>query len=396
MSFSKGIVDCKPEDQGYDSSREVTLIHHFEKLMEENKIQGASYCVTRYGKTILHGAVGRFSYRKEDERLYLPTSVNQIASITKTFTTVAIMKLVEDGFTRLATPVGEILPQFSTPPFNEITLFHLLTHTSGLWPDDGCYENKHRKNAFECIELFYNLAEDKEKYDWIAAALADGMRLKPSEEWQYCSFGFCILGAVIEKITGISAEEYIQRNIIDPLGMKDTGFVLTPELAKRAIVRHERGEEYLNKIISGEIDSNAKEGNIWDKIPRTGGGIHSTPYDLTRFGNMMLGNGRLGDVRILGRPTVEKITTLQLHNVPDHCWRSNNPDRRYGIGFDMRQGLDYLYNDRTYFHEGAGACCMTIDPVEQLVAAFFVPFATDNWYSEPLYNTINIIWSGII
>ena len=70
---------------------------------------------------------------------YLPTSINWIASITKTFTAVAIMKLVEDGITRLDVKVSEILEQFNTPPYNDINIFQLLTHTSGLYPDKGCF-----------------------------------------------------------------------------------------------------------------------------------------------------------------------------------------------------------------------------------------------------------------
>ena len=111
---------------------------------------------------------------------------------------------------------------------------------------------------------------------------------------------------------------------------------------------------------------------------------------------MMLSNGRLGDVRILGRKTVEKMTTYSLHNIPDYCWAANEPDRQYGVGFDMRKGLAYHYSEGTFMHEGSGACSLIIDPKEEMVACWFVPFIGDNWYSHGLYNVTNIIWSGLI
>ena len=111
---------------------------------------------------------------------------------------------------------------------------------------------------------------------------------------------------------------------------------------------------------------------------------------------MTLNGGCLDNARILGRKTIEVMTTQQLKNVPDYCWGSNEPDRKYGVGFDMREGLAYTYSKGTYMHEGAGACSMDIDPKEQLAAAWFVPWNKGEWCPDPLYNVQNIIWSGII
>ena len=396
MLFEKGKLDCDPIEVGYDKSREEVLLRHFEKMMERDEIQCASYCVARKGKIILHGAVGPRSFEEGcTEPLHVDT-VHPIYSITKCITGVAIMKLVEDGLARLDTLVGEILPQFAKPPYDKITLFHLLTHTSGMKADEGVFEDAYFIGPWEFIEEANKHAKKGEEVDWIAQGLRAGMTKLPGKEWQYCTFGFVILGAVIEKLSGQFANDYIEEHILKPLGMKDSGFTISKDMASRMIYRDEKKKQQMQEIEEGKRSGYDDEGTMWENVPDTGGGLYSTPYDLVWFGNMMLGNGRLGDVRILGRKTVEKMTAYSLHNTPDHCWGANEPNRQYGVGFDMRKGVGFHYSEGTYMHEGYGACSLIIDPVEEMVAAWFVPFQNDQWYAHGLYNVGNIIWSGLI
>jgi serine-type D-Ala-D-Ala carboxypeptidase len=245
MLYTQGKTDCKPSEVGYDEQRLDVLNHHLQRVIDDGEIQCAIYCVSRKGKVFAHGAIGKKSFRKDDNTPVRPDSMRYIASITKVFTAVAIMKLVEDGFTRLDVPVGEILPHFNTPPYNGVTLFQLLTHTSGMHTDDGCFDNKYQTSYWKMINDAYKLCESdkKNEFDWLAAALGtigNGFRVKPDTEWAYCSFGFVVLGAIIEKLTGIHAHKYIEDNICTPLGMKDTIFDITTEMAKRYIVSDER------------------------------------------------------------------------------------------------------------------------------------------------------------
>lgn len=395
MMYTQGKTDCSPEQAGYDESRIEVLNNHLQGLINDGEIQCASYCVSRGGKVFMHGAVGPLSYKKEDQTPLTPEAVHYIASITKTFTAVAIMKLVEDGYTRLDVPVGEILPQFNTPPFNKINLFHLLTHTSGMHPDGGCFENKYEISSWGLIDLAYKLHKKEDgEFDWIAASLANGVRKEPGVEWMYCSFGFSILGAIIEKLTGIFAHNYIEDYIVKPLGMENSGFKMTADKAKRSILNDEHRERWLNSIITGKEEKDEGD-EIWEKIPSTGGGMHSTPYDLIRYGNMMLNGGSFDGVRILGRKAVEKMTAKAIHNIPNYTWGGNEPERGYGVGFDRRFGPAFTFSEGTYMHEGAGACSLYIDPKEELVAAWIVPFAKEGWFPRALFNVQNIIWSGL-
>lgn len=394
MLYASGKVDCSPQEVGYDASRIEVLHSHFQRLIEQKKIQGASYCVSRYGKTFMHGAVGPLSYKDEHTPL-LPTTVHRIASITKAIATIAIAKLVEDGLIRFDDPVGSILTQFDVPPFNKIDIYSLLTHTSGLFPDWKGDLPYFRDHWTLIDQYFENYKPEDGELDWIKASLSCGVDRPVGQEWQYCSFGFCLLGEIIKKVTGVSAEQYIEEQIAKPLGMKDTMFDPTPELAKRFIIRDGEYEKRINNIIAGIEPELSPSEKLWSNVPRTGGGLCSTPSDLIRFANMLLGMGKLDNTRILGRKTVEKITTRTLYDKPDYCWGGNNPDRSYGIGLDMRRGSAFLYSDTTYCHEGAGACSIIIDPTEQLAAVWFVPFMDEEWHADALFNVTNIIWSGL-
>ena len=398
MLYTQGKTDCKPNEVGYDEKRLDVLNRHLQRVIDDGEIQCATYCVSRKGKVFAHGAIGKKSFRKYDNTAVQPDSIRYIASITKVFTAVAIMKLVEDGLTRLDVPVGEILPQFNTPPYNGVTLFQLLTHTSGMHTDDGCFDNKYQSSYWKMIDDAYKLCDPdkKNEFDWLAAALGtigNGFRVKPDTEWAYCSFGFVVLGAVIEKLTGIHAHKYIEDNICIPLGMKDTMFDITAEMAKRYIVSDEEMEKYNNNTINGIV---REEDGPWGKfkIPSTAGGLNSTVYDLSRFGNMMLSGGTLNGVRVLGRKAVEKMTTV-ASALPNFCWNAKEKERFYSVGFDMRNGPAFTFSQGTFMHEGSGACSLYVDPKEELVAAWVVPFAKEGWFSRALFNVQNIIWSGI-
>jgi CubicO group peptidase (beta-lactamase class C family) len=397
MLYTQGKTDCKPGEVGCNEQRLDVLKNHLQRVIDDGEIQCATYCISRYGKIFAHGAIGKKSFRKDDDTPVQPDSVRWIASMTKTFTAVSIMKLVEDGVTRLDVPVGEILPQFNTPPFNGITLFQLLTHTSGLYSDPGCFENKYQISYWDLIDGAYKLHKKEDgEFDWIKAALStigNGFRVKPDTEWSYCSFGYVILGAVIEKLTGLHAHKYIEENICKPLGMKDTTFTCTPEMAKRYIVTDEYLEKEINDVINGTYEPSWTADKL--NIPKTGGGLDSTVYDMIRFANMTLGGGTLDGVRILGRKAMEKMTTIAVH-YPNYCWGGSEKERFYGVGFDMRNGPAFTYSQNTYNHEGAGACAMYIDPKEELAAVWIVPFAKEGWWSRALFNVINIIWSGLL
>ncbi len=382
-------TEYSPEEVGYDEGRLVTLNRLFEDLIKRKILISANYCLARDGKVFANNAAGKLSFREEDARELRPDTIQRIASITKLTAATAIWQLAEDGKLRVNQRVGEFIEEFDVKPFNEITIAHLLSHTSGMQPDEGCFENKYFVSPWAFID-------HDQGANWIAAGLRSGMRKKPGEEWAYCSFGYVILGEIITRVSGQFANDYITEHILKPCGMKDSGFDFNRrEIASRTNLPNERREKLVDGILNGSQNTEEND-SFWSKIPGTGGGLYSTAYDLCRFGTMLLQGGYVDGTRVIGRKAIEKMTALYTEaHIRDYCWNAGGPYRRYGLGPDMRCNEASLYSQGTFFHEGAGGCCLIIDPVEKLVAAWFVPFVNNVWNAEAMYNAAAVMWSGL-
>lgn len=381
-------TDFTPEEIGYDEGWIEVVNHFFEDLIANKKILSANYCLGRDGKVFANNAIGKLSFREEDTREVKPDTIQRIASITKLFTATAIWQLVEIGKLRVSQRVGEIIEEFNVKPFHDITIAHLLSHTSGMYPDPGAFENKYFVSPWGFIE------NDNGK-NWIEAGLRSGLHKTPGEEWAYCSFGYIILGEIITRVSGQFANDYIIEHIVKPCGMTDTSFNFDrAEIIKRTNIPNERREKHVNNVLNGTLKK--EEDSFWERIPGTGNGMCSTAYDLYRFGTMLLKDGYIDGNRVIGRKAIEKMTTLYTApHIKDYCWGGGGVYRQYGLGPDMRCNDGSLYTHGTYFHEGAGGCCLIIDPIEKLVAAWFIPYINDVWCPEPLFNAAAVIWSGL-
>jgi CubicO group peptidase (beta-lactamase class C family) len=379
---------------GYDYRRFDALIKHFERIVEKELIHGACWCIRHKGHVISNGAVG---YGAWDHTCDMqPDTVFGIASLTKTFTSAAIMALMEDGLVRLDAPVTEYISEF---PFGDIAVWHLLTHTSGLYPDPGTFPNENMPDYYDA--MMDAAGRKGSDFSWVEEAFSVGRRMDSGKEWAYCSFGFVVLGEIITRMSGKKSADFITERIIKPVGLDNTAFVLSPEMAKRYYCRNESVKAHIDKIIKGEdqID-NSEEGKIWsivrEKLPAGSGGLQSTASDLAKYGEIFINYGKTGSgERILGRKAVEKMTTNQLSNVPDFCWFANGQFRRYGMGFDMRQSPAFTWSEGSFHHEGAGPSALYIDRREELVAAWYAPWDKGDWCADPLWNAQNVIWAGL-
>lgn len=396
-------VPFSPDVVGYDDSRIDAINSHLTRLIDEKIIQSGNYCLSRYGKVFANVAVGKQSFDPSDTRPLLPDNIRGIASITKLVCATAIFKLVEDGFLRPNQLVSTVIPEFEKVPFDKITIAHLLSHTSGIRPDGGCFTEKF-KGPWAYIA-------EKVGKTWMESALNVGVYNEPDKEWAYCSFGFVVLGEIIKKITGIKAEEYILKNICEPCGMKDTSFWdyqfkdITAEKALELSQRLYVQDKDMFPLIEGlknfteenqKLIIKAMTDEGFEDVPGTAGNILSTTLDLNKFGVMLMNNGITEDgTRVLGRKTIERMTeNYTTFDIKDNCWSAGGIYRMYALGPDTRRNADCLYSKGTFFHEGAGACALLIDPVEKMVASLFVPFVSD-WNAQALYNTEAVMWSGL-
>ncbi len=384
MILQRGNIEETPEIVGYDGSRIETLNTHLWKMIDDKRLLGASYCISKNDKVIAYNSLGYSSYKRDKNKLMMPDTVMRVASVTKLVTTVAIFKLVEDGFIRPDEQMSKYLIQLDKEPFKDITIAQVLSHSSGLHFDDG------EDNAFDYID------KCKKGEDWIEAGLKSGVSCKPGEQWIYSTFGFLLLGALIQKVTGIRAEEYITKNILEPLEMKDSSFKPNSEQGKRHLIQFKEHEERVQRMILDE-NNPEDEVSIWSEVPQTGGGLHSTAMDLSRFARMLCNGGRLGNTRILGKMAIEKMRTQYLYDVPNYCWGAKDKSRLYGMGPDLRRGDAVITSPDFFFHEGWGYVDVVIDPRENLTAVWLVPYTDGEvWYPESLLNVKNVIWSGLI
>lgn len=367
-----GTTDITPEEVGYNPARLGQLDAHFQKLIKDQKIQGASYLLSRHGKIFAYRSMGKLCYDNDTDRL-MPDSIRKLYSLTKLFTAVAIMKLVEDGLLYLEQTVATIIEEFDTPVYNQINIFHLLTHTAGICPVTGYFG-----------ESYPDEREWWKEDNWIKAGLAGPVYASPGETWIYCTFGYVILGEIITRVTGIHGEEYIRRNILDPLSMNDTFFDIPENLLGRTCFVFDWEKEELYQ----------KSATKQNRSPRTDGGLYSTLGDLWKFGQMILDGGIFNENRIISRKSLEYMTRNHLKpNTPAYHWGAKYQNFKHGLGFNLL--LSELLSPGTFNHEGYGRSALYIDPVEKMLAAYFIP-STYDWISEAFINPRTIIWSGLL
>lgn len=385
----------RPEDVNYDGSRFEVLNKHFEKMIEKDQLQGATYCLSRDGKVFANAAIGRYCYRPEDTRELTPDHLHHIASITKLFTAVAIFKLYEDGRLLIGQKVSEILEEFKEPPYNNITIGQLLTHTSGMQPDPNCFPSPYFQSNWDHVAEGFKAGDSA----WLKNGLKAGLRTAPGTEWAYSSFGFAILGEIITRVSGTIAHQYIKDNIIQPCEMESTNFMenFTKEELLQIVLHDEEDEKMHNAVKAGQTSDFEEFEEFWKNVPNTAGGLLSTASDLNKFGTMLLQNGTYNGKRIVSRKAIEKMTTLAIDSsVPDYCWEAGGVFHPYGLGPDLRCDWNNMFTPGSFFHEGAGSSSLVIDPKEKLVAAWFVPYTHNAWYADGLYNAANIMWSGLL
>ncbi|MDR2921506.1 MAG: beta-lactamase family protein [Tannerella sp.] len=285
-----------------------TLIQSYVNL---NKFSG-NVLVAKEDKIIFQKSYG-FANREFD----IPNNTNikfRIVSFTKQFTAVLIMQLVESNRLNLNTPISQYLPYYRKDIGDSITIHHLLTHTGGL------PEYTERDNFFSDIsKRSYSHKEFIQKF------CSDNLLYSPGTKYKYSNTGYYILGAIIEEITKNSYAEVLQKNILDVVGMKNTG------VENSSTIVREIAKGY--NFNSG-IYSNADYIDLLSTI-FSAGAIYSTTGDL------LLWDKALYSDRILSKKSRELMFTPALENYG------------YGVGItkfvvpDLNKEMNFI------FHQGA-------------------------------------------
>jgi CubicO group peptidase (beta-lactamase class C family) len=382
ISIHDGRTDSTPKSLGFDPQRLELLDEHFKGLIEGQKIQGASYLVSRDGQIAVHRSLGKLTYHEGSLDL-MPDSIRKVYSITKAFTAVAIAQLVEEGKLFYQQSVSSLIKEFDTDMHRRITIWNLLTHTSGLMADPGC-----QTEPYELPFYLWHAYKKKESQssweasDWIKIILGGRMFCKPGEQWNYCTAGYVILGEVIATASGMPYEQYIQEKILGPLGL-DRSFMTVPgELKAETCIVNQWGEKELS--------------DLWDLsgLPaQAGNGLYSTVHDLWTLGQTLLDGGTRNGVHLLGRRTIQNMVSNQLHNIPSTCWGDKVKHYPMSLGWNLNH--NDICTPGTFSHEGHGHSGLYVDPTERIVYTFFVP-SKAGWVPEAIINPRAIIWSALL
>ncbi len=237
----------------------------------------------------------------------------QLASISKTFTAVAVMILIENGKLRLNQTVQDFFPKF---PYKNITIYSLLTHRSGLPFYQYTFDKLVRKNNLFPV--------NSNIMTWFANSVPiPPIFNQPNKFFSYNNTNYVILASIIEKVSGMSYHKFIQKNIFGPLGMSHS-FVILPNTDLKV------------KTIASGHQFGGKLPTDWYDYVYGDKGIYTTLGDLLKYYQ------GLRDAKILKISTVQDMWQPRSFEKPG--------SRNYGYGF--RLGLDSAQNVRTVFHTG--------------------------------------------
>lgn len=344
------------------------LTHDIEKTslldIESGRVGGIAVAVMQSGETVYQGCFG-------DDRLGIKVDENtlfRLASMTKPITTVAVLKLVEQGEITLEDSIYHYIPEYEHmnvgrmnegeleivgPAEKHITIRHLLTHTSGLgsgpvgqWVAEKL-PRPERKTLAQTVQHYAKYPLDFEPY---------------TKQAYSGSHAFDVLSRIVEIISGMQYGEFLKKEIFDPLEMPDTSFAPTKEQWERMIPVHDYKDGH-------GIIADYPSGGVFLGIPTTcccgGTALASTLKDYKKFADMLLNYGSTGGVRIVGEQMIREMARPQLP-----------PELMSGVR-NWGLGVRYVTDDPknilpcgSFGWSGALGGHFWVDPVNQIVAVY--------------------------
>ncbi len=366
---------AKPETLGMSSARLARIDSVIEGYIADKRVAGTVSLVMRHGKVVYFKAHGM---QDREKSIPMPKdAIFRICSMSKPITSVAVMMLYEEGRFMLGDPVSKYIPEFknpvvlkktpdgrtyTVPATSEITIFELLTHTSGLvyqWdPDLGqLYKDAEIGNGIKLETL--TLAESTRRMAKLP------LLFNPGERFEY-GLNTDALGYLVEVVSGMPLDKFLKTRIFDPLGMNDTQFFVP--------------QSKLNRLASVYTWYDGKglqpfpDGPIWEgpfrydadypykgemKYFSGGGGLCASTQDYAKFAQMLLNGGQLNGVRLLSPKTVEMMRSMQV--------KTDSPTQDFGLGFGIQASLSEIGTKGKYGWGGFYNTQFFIDPKEELI-----------------------------
>jgi len=339
--------------------------------IDAQRLSGAVLMVAQDGEVLMHEALGHQTV--EDEVPMSTDSIFRIFSMTKPVTGTALMMLYDEGLFELDDPVEQHLPELAGMQVlasegengdwetesadHPMTVRELMSHTGGLLYTPPL-SNGPIAEAYAEAGIMdlpgHTLAES------IPALANIPLAYQPGSQWVY-SISVDVQGYMVERLSGMTFDEFLQQRLFDPLGMDDTGFFVQPENADRLAGQYVPSNGSLRRTDNGSFL----------KPPQFlsgGGGLTSTAADYMKFAQMHLNNGELDGVRILSEEAVQLMRSNQLPEAVANIGQLY-PGNVFGLDFAVVADSDAYQGapEGTHWWWGIAGSWFWIDPVENIV-----------------------------
>ena len=392
-----------PDQVGLSAARLARISSWMRGWVDSGKLPGMTVCVMRRGELAYAETYGKADV--ERNKPMRPDTIVRIYSMTKPLTSTAIMMLYEEGRFQLDDPISKFIPAFknprvyaggsrgkidSVPAEREITFRDLLTHTSGLTygfmestPVDAVY----RDQKIDFGTATASLA------DVVERLAAVPLIAQPGKAWNY-SVATDVLGYLVQVISGQPFDVFLREKVLKPLRMLDTDFIVAKDKQERFATCYMPGKDGKLAV----MDDPTKSTYL---APRNGysggGGLAGTAGDYLRFCKFMLNKGELDGVRLLGRKTVELMTSNHLPgDMADMGMPRFSESPYYGIGFGL--GFSVMINPAKaqilgtageYAWGGAASTAFWCDPAEDMAVVLLTQLYPSSTY--PIRRDLRVL-----
>ena len=364
-----------PAAAGVSQDRLERLDAFFDSRVDAGKLPGAVLQVTHDGDTVYHRATG-FRDREAGAPM-APDTIFRIASMSKAIVSTAIMALQERGALLIGQPVGDFLPEYAATRVavpgedggyevvdaeRAITIRDLLTHTAGIGYGYGPAAEQWQAAG---LQHWYFGHRDEPIRETVRRFAEMPMDAQPGERFVY-GYNTDILGAVVEVASGRPLDAFLQAELFEPLGMRDTSFYLPPGKEDRLAVVYSLTED--SDLVRADSDTPFYGQGHYVEGPRAsfsgGAGLLSTSADYTRFLEAM----RRGGGPVLGRKSVELMTADHLGHIAALL-----PGSGFGLGFAILSDIGASGQPGSVGEFSWGGAYHTsywVDPVEKLTVVY--------------------------
>ena len=363
-----------PQRAGFDPGRLAAVVTGLQALVDAKRLPGAVIHVERRGAVAAFESIGsadpaRATPMRRD-------AIFRIHSMTKPIVSVALMRFFEQARVRLDDPVARFLPEFAATPRRDepdaaeqpvtpgraMTVQDLLRHTAGL-----TYEflpPSPVRRRYIAADLF---SRQRSNAEFVTALAALPLQHAPGSAWEY-SRATDVLGRLVEVLADRPLGEHLREAVFEPLAMADTGFFVPRADHERIADGFAIDPDSGLKVALSEVREPVR-------FESGGGGLVSTAADYARFLRMLQGGGRLGSARILGRKTVEFMTSDHLGAIPVATPDLLPPGHGFGLGFAVRLATGIAAvpgSPGTYGWGGAAGTVFFVDPQEEMFALMMI------------------------